>query len=83
MKATGIVRKVDKLHRYVIPQEICTTQEIDVGTPLELYMGDNGEIILKKYQPGCEFCGGMDGLKPFGGKHICGKCRDVLRKGLR
>lgn len=49
MKSTGIVRKVDELGRVVIPKEIRKTSFIDEGTPLEIYSGDDGEIIFKKY----------------------------------
>ena len=49
MKSTGIVRKVDELGRVVIPKEIRKTSFISEGTPLEIYSGDDGEIILKKY----------------------------------
>ncbi|MBQ7308509.1 MAG: AbrB/MazE/SpoVT family DNA-binding domain-containing protein [Clostridia bacterium] len=49
MKSTGIVRKVDELGRVVIPKEIRKTSFIQEGTPLEIYSGDDGEIIFKKY----------------------------------
>lgn len=49
MKSTGIVRKVDELGRVVIPKEIRKTSFINEGTPLEIYSGDDGEIVLKKY----------------------------------
>lgn len=49
MKSTGIVRKVDELGRVVIPKEIRKTSFISEGTPLEIYSGDDGEIVLKKY----------------------------------
>ena len=49
MKSTGIVRKVDELGRVVIPKEIRKVAFISEGTPLEIYRGDEGEIILKKY----------------------------------
>ena len=49
MKSTGIVRKVDELGRVVIPKEIRKTYFINEGTPLEIYLGDNGEIVFKKY----------------------------------
>lgn len=82
MKSIGIVRKVDKLHRYVIPQEICDTYGIQEGTPMEVFIdGDN--IILRKYQTGCIFCDSMDGLKEFGGQYICEHCREQIRKGLK
>jgi len=82
MKATGIVRKVDALHRLVIPQEMCTTMDINAGTPMEFFT-EAGTIILKKYQPGCEFCNGMAKLRTFGGKQICGHCVEDMRKLYR
>jgi AbrB family transcriptional regulator (stage V sporulation protein T) len=51
MKATGVVRRIDELGRIVIPKEVRKTFRIKEGTPLELYIGDNEEIILKKYSP--------------------------------
>ena len=51
MKATGIVRRMDDLGRVVIPipkeiRRICNLRE---GDPIEIYLGEDGEIILKKY----------------------------------
>jgi AbrB family transcriptional regulator (stage V sporulation protein T) len=48
MKATGIVRRIDRLGRVVIPKEICKTMGIRDGDPLEIYTEDN-QIIFKKY----------------------------------
>ena len=49
MKATGIVRRIDELGRIVIPKEIRRTLRIRESDPLEIYMGDDGCIQLKKY----------------------------------
>lgn len=51
MKATGVVRRIDELGRIVIPKEIRRTLKIREGTPLEIYSGEDGELILKKYSP--------------------------------
>ena len=51
MKATGIVRRIDELGRVVIPKEIRRTMRIREGDPLEIYTGNNGELIFKKYSP--------------------------------
>lgn len=51
MKATGVVRRIDELGRIVIPKEIRRTLKIKEGTPLEIYSGDCGELLLKKYSP--------------------------------
>ena len=49
MKATGIVRRFDDLGRIVIPKEIRRTCHVREGDPMEIYLGEGGEIILKKY----------------------------------
>jgi AbrB family transcriptional regulator (stage V sporulation protein T) len=51
MKATGIIRRVDELGRIVIPKEIRKSLRMREGTPIEIYMGIENEIILKKYSP--------------------------------
>ena len=51
MKATGMVRRIDELGRIVIPKEIRRTYKIREGTPLEIFSGDSGELVLKKYSP--------------------------------
>ena len=51
MKATGIVRKIDELGRIVIPKEIRKTMKIKEGESLEIYVENDDEVILKKYDP--------------------------------
>lgn len=51
MKATGIVRKIDDLGRLVLPKELRRTMGIKKGDPIEIYIGDKGQIVLKKYDP--------------------------------
>lgn len=49
MKATGIIRRMDDLGRVVIPKEIRRTMGLREGDPLELYVGEEGELILRAY----------------------------------
>ena len=49
MKATGIVRRLDDLGRIVIPKEIRRTCNLREGDPMELYLGEDDTIVLKKY----------------------------------
>ncbi len=79
LKATGIVRKVDELGRIVIPMELRRTFSIDEADPLEIYTDDE-KIILKKYEPGCMFCGNVEELKNINGKIICQACLEELKK---
>lgn len=49
MRSTGIVRRIDELGRVVIPKEIRRTMRIREGEELEVFTGENGALILKKY----------------------------------
>lgn len=77
MKSAGIVRKIDELGRIVIPKETRKLLLINVGDSLEIFK-DEKEIILKKYSPGCTFCGDMDNLTRFKGFDICEDCKSEL-----
>lgn len=79
MKTTGIVRKVDELGRIVIPKETREQLYITVRDPLEIFLDeDDLSIILKKYTPGCIFCGEMDDITNFKDKMVCHNClKDV------
>ncbi len=73
MKSTGVVRKVDELGRVVIPIELRRTLGIDEKDALEIYV-DNEKIILKKYEPGCVFCGNAADVQLYRGKLVCRNC---------
>ena len=77
LKSTGIVRKVDDLGRVVIPRELRRTLGIEQGDPLEIFV-DGDRIVLKKYSPGCVFCGIVDNLIVVQDKRICRRCVDGI-----
>lgn len=79
MKSTGIVRKVDELGRIVIPKELRRTLAINQGDPVEIYV-EGEQIILKKYQPTCIFCGEGKDVINYRGKNICKSCINEIRK---
>ncbi|WP_367924489.1 AbrB/MazE/SpoVT family DNA-binding domain-containing protein [uncultured Ruthenibacterium sp.] len=77
MKSTGIVRPVDNLGRVVLPIELRHNLHIDKNASLEIYVdGDN--IVLKKYQPACIFCGSAEDVVSYEGRNICGACRKII-----
>ncbi|MGM9613838.1 MAG: AbrB/MazE/SpoVT family DNA-binding domain-containing protein, partial [Butyricicoccus sp.] len=69
----GIVRKVDELGRIVLPIELRRTLDIEVKDALEIYV-DGAQIILKKYEPACIFCGNAKDIVNYKGKNICREC---------
>lgn len=79
MKNIGIVRKVDDLGRIVIPKELRSTLYISEKDALEIYT-EGEQIILKKYEPCCIFCGEAKEVINFKGKNICKSCLKELKK---
>lgn len=73
MKATGIVRRVDELGRIVIPKELRDTLGIKERDKMEIYV-DGDMIILRKYAPGCAFCGETRNVRYIHGTAVCGNC---------
>lgn len=78
MKSTGVVRRVDELGRIVIPIELRRTLDIAEKDALEIYV-DGEQIILKKYQPACIFCGNARDVVNYRGKNICETCLGILK----
>lgn len=78
MKSTGIVRKLDKLGRVVIPIELRRTFDIKVNDPLEIFVDDD-KIILKKFSPSCIFCGESKDIFDFKGKKVCLNCSEKIK----
>lgn len=82
MKATGIVRKMDKLGRIVIPIELRKTLCIDLKDSLEIFTESN-TIVLRKYAPGCVFCGDTNNIaKHINGALVCSRCIERLKSPL-
>ncbi|ADL67678.1 MULTISPECIES: AbrB/MazE/SpoVT family DNA-binding domain-containing protein [Thermoanaerobacterium] len=79
LKSTGIVRKVDELGRVVIPIELRRTLNIAERDALEIYV-DGEQIVLKKYEPACIFCGNAENVVNYKGKNICKNCLDDIKK---
>lgn len=79
MKSTGIVRKIDELGRIVVPIELRRNLDVKEGDPVEIFV-DGEQIILKKYQPSCIFCGEGKEVSNYKGKNICSCCMNELRK---
>lgn len=79
MKSTGIVRKVDELGRLVLPIELRRNLRIDEKDPLEIYVNGD-QVILKKYEPSCIFCGKGEAVLSYKDKNICRSCIEILQE---
>ena len=81
MKATGIIRNLDQLGRFVIPKETRKALDLNEGDPIEMFT-DGDKIILKKYNPGCHCCGNLEDLTDVLGLKICPKCLKEFAKAI-
>ena len=79
METVGIIRKFDTLGRIVVPKEIRDHLDIDEKTPIEISQVGN-DIILRKQQSACVFCGSQKNLYDYLGKCVCEKCCEYLAK---
>lgn len=73
-KSTSVMRKVDQLGRVVIPKELRKNFDIEDNKDLlEIYV-EGDKIILRKFTPGCIFCGKEGALYEFCEKLVCPDC---------
>jgi transcriptional pleiotropic regulator of transition state genes len=79
LKSTGIVRKVDELGRIVLPIELRRTFGIAEKDALEIYV-DGENIILRKYEPDCIFCGNAKDITVFRNRNVCSECMAELKE---
>lgn len=78
LKSTGVVRKLDQLGRIVLPKELRTVLNLKEKDALEIYV-DGEQIILKKYEPACVFCGDAREVVNYRSKNICKKCLEEMK----
>lgn len=74
MGASGVIRKIDKLGRIVIPVEFRKTLNIHLGEEVEIMLKGN-TVMLQKHEERCVFCGSAIGLENVLNKKICEKCK--------
>lgn len=78
MKATGIVRKVDELGRITLPRELRRTLDLQEKDPVEIYTDGKG-VILRKYAPGCAFCGSVNDIRYIHSTPVCNICANNMQ----
>ena len=79
MKTVGVIRKFDMLGRIVVPKEIRDFLEIDDKTPVEISLNGN-DIVLRKQENTCIFCGSAHNLNRYAGKYVCEHCSKQISK---
>ena len=78
----GHIGKVDSLGRIVIPSSMRKNYDVDNGEMIEMLSVDEG-ILIRKYQPGCMFCGSLENINLFEGRIICKSCAEKISRILK
>ncbi len=79
---SGHICSIDSLGRIVIPSSMRKNYDMEKGKQIEL-IGVEGGILLRKYEPGCMFCGNIYDLTIFQGRIVCKDCIERMAKMLR
>ncbi len=79
MTPTGIVRRIDRVGRLVLPIELRPTLQIEDNDSLEIFIDDNA-IVLKKYQQSCIFCGNNHDIIRYKDRLVCAECITQLNE---
>lgn len=79
MRATGYVRKLDSLGRIVLPKSLRRQLNINVSDSIEMFVDEDGNVVLDKYLPRCTFCENTsENMVEYKGKNICRECLSIM-----
>jgi transcriptional pleiotropic regulator of transition state genes len=76
---TGTCRKIDDLGRIVIPSEMRHWFKIKEGDELAIFVRRD-DIIIRKADATCMFCGSTDKVTHFKERGVCDTCRKAISK---
>ena len=83
MKSLGIIIKIDKFGRIILPSELRKSLGYGPETPLEI-LADSKGLYIKKHSKGCMFCGSDDKVVAWHRDKVCRACAsDILAKGVK
>lgn len=70
------IKQIDHNGRVLIPRAMMDALGYEIGTPVKVIQGENGDIIIRRNQPRCDVCGNQLGSKyaPLGDKKLCLSC---------
>ncbi|WP_326975318.1 AbrB/MazE/SpoVT family DNA-binding domain-containing protein [Caproicibacter sp. BJN0012] len=79
MRAVGI-RKLDGLGRIVLPKELRSILGLIEGTPMDVLLDDDGNVILRESTCHCILCGSNKTIWTENGKSLCSACIEKISR---
>lgn len=74
-------RKISKSGGITIPSNLRMQLGIQGKEKINIETKDNGDILIRRIQGTCIFCGTVEGVKAFRGKFVCKECKKLLASG--
>lgn len=74
-----IERKISKSGGITIPSNMRMQLGIQGKEKINIEPQENGDIVIKRIQGTCIFCGNTNNVQAFKGKFICSDCRKELK----
>lgn len=59
------IKEIDRAGRVLIPRHLMDALGYEIGTPVNVLQGENGDIIIRRNNACCDVCG-----KPVDDRHI-------------
>ena len=81
MKQKGAIKTIDEVGRIVIPEALRRKAGLEERCEVEIY-AEKDRIIVRRYKPGCVFCGSTRDNVKWMDKLVCRDCLDGLKKGI-
>ena len=73
-------RKISKSGGITIPSNLRMQLGIQGKEKINIEAQNNGDILIRRIQGTCIFCGSVDNVQAFKGKFICNGCKETLKK---
>lgn len=79
MRST-VMRKIDNLGRIVLPKELRNVEQLEEGTEMNIFLEEDGTILLRKTLTHCRLCGSAKDVHVFKDKSLCERCIQQIRE---
>lgn len=84
MRPGNPIKQIDRAGRVLIPRQLMDMLGYEIGTPVHVLQGENGDIIIRRDEIRCDVCGNplSDKYANVGKKKLCLACCEAAVDAL-
>lgn len=84
MRPGNPIKQIDRAGRVLIPRQLMDMLGYEIGTPVNVMQGENGDIVIRRNDTRCDVCGHSLGDKHanIGAKKLCMSCCEAAVAAL-